>query len=184
MKGCFCTVVLLALLRSTVGDAAPVLMISVDGMKPEYVLEARASGLKIPFLRRLAAEGAYAEGVMGVWPTVTYPSHTTLVTGVAPAEHGIYSNLEFDPYQRFKDSWFWYARQVRVPTLWQAAHAQGITTASIGWPVTVGAIAAGRGIAHHRSLGVVDMRQVAPTIAQLLGIGLPSARSAPLRVSE
>jgi predicted AlkP superfamily pyrophosphatase or phosphodiesterase len=119
--------------------AAPVVMISVDGMKPEYVLEAEKRGLKIPFLRRLAAEGTYAEGVIGVWPTVTYPSHTTLVTGVSPAEHGIIANLEFDPQHHFSESWFWYAAQIRVPTLWQAAHQAGMVTASIGWPATVGA---------------------------------------------
>jgi predicted AlkP superfamily pyrophosphatase or phosphodiesterase len=114
-------------------------MISVDGLKPEYVLEADARGLNIPYLRSLVSEGVYADGVIGVWPTITYPSHTTLVTGVSPAEHGIVANLEFDPQRRFKESWFWYAQQIRVPTLWQAAHAAGLATASVGWPVSVGA---------------------------------------------
>jgi predicted AlkP superfamily pyrophosphatase or phosphodiesterase len=77
--------------------------------------------------------------VIGVWPTVTYPSHTTLVTGVSPAEHGILSNIEFDPEQHFKESWFWYADQIRVPTLWRVTHAAHLATASVGWPVTVGA---------------------------------------------
>jgi len=121
--------------------AASVLMISVDGLKPEYVLEADAHGLKIPFLRGLMRDGAYARGVTGVWPTVTYPSHTTLLTGLSPAEHGIYSNLEFDPKSTFANAWFWYAQQIRVPTLWQAAHEAGLSTASIGWPVSVGATA-------------------------------------------
>ena len=116
------------------GIAAPVVMISVDGMKPEYVLEAEKRGLRIPFLRRLALQGTHAEGVIGVWPTVTYPSHTTLVTGVSPAEHGIFANLEFDPEHHFAESWFWYAAQIRVPTLWQVAHQAGLVTASIGWP--------------------------------------------------
>jgi predicted AlkP superfamily pyrophosphatase or phosphodiesterase len=120
---------------------APVLMISVDGLKPEYVLDADAHALKIPFLRGLMRDGAYARGVTGVWPTVTYPSHTTLLTGVAPAEHGIYNNLEFDPKNTFANAWFWYAQQIRTPTLWQAAHAAGLSTASIGWPVSVGATA-------------------------------------------
>lgn len=119
--------------------AAPVLMISVDGLKPEYVLDADAHGLKIPFLRSLIETGAHARGVIGVWPTNTYPSHTTLLTGVAPAQHGIYNNLEFDPRHSYADSWYWYARQIRVPTLWHAAHAAGMTTASVGWPVSVGA---------------------------------------------
>jgi predicted AlkP superfamily pyrophosphatase or phosphodiesterase len=113
-------------------------MISIDGLKPEYVTEADQRGLKIPILRGLMADGAYADGVAGVWPTNTYPSHTTLVTGVTPAVHGIYNNPEFDPKRKFAESWFWYARQIRVPTLWQAAHRAGLATASIGWPATVG----------------------------------------------
>jgi predicted AlkP superfamily pyrophosphatase or phosphodiesterase len=114
-------------------------MISVDGMKPEYVLEAEKRGLKIPYLRSLLASGTYADGVVGVWPTVTYPSHTSLVTGVAPAEHGIYNNVQFDPERKFAEAWYWYADQIRVPTLWQAAHGAGLSTASIGWPVSVDA---------------------------------------------
>ncbi len=121
--------------------AASVLMISVDGMKPEYVTQADAHGLKIPFLRSMLAHGVYADGVIGVWPTITYPSHTTLLTGVSPAEHGIYSNFEFDPRHTFADAWFWYAAQIRAPTLWRAAHQAGLKTASVGWPVSVGAAA-------------------------------------------
>ncbi len=119
--------------------AAPVLLISVDGMKPEYVLEAAQRGLKLPYLHSLLASGTYADGVVGVWPTVTYPSHTSLVTGLAPAEHGVYNNLQFDPERKFADAWYWYADQIRVPTLWQAAHAAGLSTASVGWPVSVDA---------------------------------------------
>jgi len=121
------------------GFAAPVLMISIDGMKPEYVTEADARGLRIPFLRSLARDGVYADGVSGVWPTNTYPSHTTLLTGVSPAEHGVDNNPEFDPQRTFAGAWYWYAQQVRVPTLWQAAHEAGLRTASVGWPVSVGA---------------------------------------------
>ena len=117
------------------------LMISVDGMKPEYATHADDYHLKVPFLRSLIAEGAFAEGVEGVWPTSTYPSHTTLLTGVSPAEHGVYNNQEFDPRRKFGDSWYWYAHQIRVPTLWQIAHDAGSSTASVGWPVSVGATA-------------------------------------------
>jgi predicted AlkP superfamily pyrophosphatase or phosphodiesterase len=134
-------VFVLALAAANPALAAPVLMISVDGLKPEYVLDADLHGLKIPLLRSLLRDGAHARGVTGVWPTVTYPSHTTLLTGLAPAEHGIYNNLEFDPKHTFADSWYWYAQQIRVPTLWQAAHEAGLSTASIGWPVSVGATA-------------------------------------------
>jgi predicted AlkP superfamily pyrophosphatase or phosphodiesterase len=119
--------------------AAPVLMISIDGLKPEYITQADAHGMKVPYLRTLIRDGAYAEGVVGIWPTVTYPSHTTLITGVWPAEHGIYNNLEFDPQQHYSSAWNWYAPLIRVPTLWKAAHKAGLRTASVGWPVSVGA---------------------------------------------
>ncbi|HEY4816170.1 MAG TPA: alkaline phosphatase family protein [Candidatus Acidoferrum sp.] len=114
-------------------------MISVDGMRPDYVTGADAHGAKIPQLRRLMKEGSYADGVVGVVPTVTYPSHTTLVTGVWPAKHGIFGNTTFDPLQKNYQGWYWYAEDIRVPTLWDLATRAGRTTASIQWPATVGA---------------------------------------------
>jgi predicted AlkP superfamily pyrophosphatase or phosphodiesterase len=119
---------------------SPVLVvISVDGLRPDYVTAADAHGAKVPNLRRFLKEGAYAEGVQGVVPTVTYPSHTTLMTGVWPAKHGIYANTTFDPLQVNYQGWYWYAEDIRVPTLWSAAAEAGRTTASLQWPVTVGA---------------------------------------------
>jgi predicted AlkP superfamily pyrophosphatase or phosphodiesterase len=114
-------------------------MISIDGMKPEYVLQADAHGLKIPFLRSMLRDGAHAAGVIGVWPTVTYPSHTTLLTGVSPSVHGILDNAQFDPRRTFDSAWYWYSQDIKVRTLWQAAHDAGLSTASVGWPVSVGA---------------------------------------------
>jgi hypothetical protein len=119
--------------------ASPVLLISLDGLRPDDVTQATSRGLKLPALAALMREGAYAEGVTGVLPTLTYPSHTTLVTGVAPAVHGIANNLTFDPLNRNQQGWYWYAADIRVPTLWQAAHAAGLRTANVHWPVTVGA---------------------------------------------
>ena len=117
----------------------PVLLISVDGMRPDYVTQADQHRLRIPTLRRIMAQGAYAEGVQGVFPTVTYPSHTTLVTGVAPALHGIFNNQRFDPERQLSGAWFWYADEIQVPTLFQAAHTAGLHTASVSWPVTANA---------------------------------------------
>ncbi|MGA2218144.1 MAG: ectonucleotide pyrophosphatase/phosphodiesterase [Terracidiphilus sp.] len=119
--------------------AAPVLMISIDGLKPEYVTHADEYGLRIPTLRRFLVEGTYADGVIAVTPTVTYPDHTTLITGVWPAEHGIVNNTVFDPKQTMDGAWYWYAGDIKVPTLWDAAHRKGIGTASVSWPVSVNA---------------------------------------------
>ena len=131
-----------ATLRPAMGQdkAAPLLVvISVDGLRPDYVTAADAHGAKVPHLRKFLHEGTYAQGVTGVIPTVTYPSHTTLMTGVWPAKHGILANQTFDPLQKNHEGWYWYAEDIRVPTLWDAASAAGRTTASIQWPVTVGA---------------------------------------------
>jgi predicted AlkP superfamily pyrophosphatase or phosphodiesterase len=114
-------------------------IISVDGMRPDYVTEADAHGTKVPNLRRFLRDGAFADGVQGVVPTVTYPSHTTLVTGVWPTKHGIYSNSVFDPLRKNADGWYWYNEDLRAETLWDAAKQAGRKTASIQWPVTVGA---------------------------------------------
>jgi predicted AlkP superfamily pyrophosphatase or phosphodiesterase len=91
------------------------LLISIDGMRPDYVLKADQCRLKIPHLRRLLSEGAHASGVRGVVPTVTYPSHTTILTGVWPAKHGIYSNVAFDPFNLNAAGWNWYAEDIAVP---------------------------------------------------------------------
>jgi predicted AlkP superfamily pyrophosphatase or phosphodiesterase len=133
------TLALVCALRLGAQTSHPVVLISIDGLKPEYVLQADAHGLKIPHLRALLARGAHASGVVGVVPTVTYPSHTTLVTGVAPARHGIISNNTFDPLNRNQGGWYWYASDIEVPTLWDAVMDAGRTVGSVHWPVTVDA---------------------------------------------
>ena len=117
-----------------------VVMISVDGLMPAYYQQADALGLRVPALRRLMREGAWAR-VQGVLPTVTYPSHTTLITGVPPRVHGIGSNTYFDPEERSLGAWRWYAAEVKVPTLVSAARARGLLTGSVSWPVSVGRFA-------------------------------------------
>jgi len=121
-----------------------VVVISIDGMRPDYVLKADEHGLKIPHLRRLMKDGAYSTGVRGVLPTVTYPSHTTILTGAWPVKHHIYSNVVFDPLDRNLAGWMWYAEDIAVPTLWEAASKAGMVVGSVSWPVSVAA----RGIAY------------------------------------
>lgn len=115
------------------------LLISIDGLRPDYVTAADTHGARIPNLRRFLTEGAFAQGVVGVIPTVTYPSHTTLITGVAPASHGILANTPFDPLRENQGGWYWYSEDIRVATLWDAAARAGLSTASVQWPASVGA---------------------------------------------
>jgi predicted AlkP superfamily pyrophosphatase or phosphodiesterase len=116
-----------------------VIVISIDGMKPESYTEPDAHGLKVPTLREIVRNGASSDGVQPVMPTVTYPSHTTMVTGVNPGTHGIVANPAWDPFGQNYNGYRWYEEDIRVPTLWQLAHQKGLRTALIHWPVTVGA---------------------------------------------
>src|SRR5579859_5985897 len=127
------------LIASSAARAAPVLLVSVDGLRPGDVLEADARGIKIPTLKKLVADGAYASGVRNALPTVTYPNHTTLITGVWPAKHGIPNNPTFDPLQKNLGGWYWYSQDIKTRTLWDAVHDAGGTVASLSWPVSVGA---------------------------------------------
>jgi predicted AlkP superfamily pyrophosphatase or phosphodiesterase len=118
-------------------DAPRVLLISIDGLMPSSYTDP-ALAARTPTLRRLMQGGAWADGVVGVTPTVTYPSHTTLITGVEPARHGIYDNRILDPENRSNGAWYWYARAIQVQTLPGVLRARGLTAAGVTWPVSVG----------------------------------------------
>ena len=62
-----------------------------------------------------------------------------MVTGVAPSKHGIIANSPFDPFSKNLNGWYWYAEDLKVPTLWDVCAKARISTSSVDWPVTVGA---------------------------------------------
>ena len=103
------------------------MLVSVDGLDHRYLRQSDQLGLKIPNLRRLLREGLWADGVVGEVPTITWPSHTTMLTGVPPSVHGIQKNQVWD------------YSSIKVKTLWDEVAAARRTTAAITWPVTVGA---------------------------------------------
>ncbi len=114
-------------------------VLSADGMRPEFYRQPKKFGLKVPNLRELVASGASAEAVESVYPSTTYPAHATLVTGVHPRRHGIYSHLaSLDPTEKARP-WTWFARAINVPTLWDVVSASGRKSAAIAWPVSAGA---------------------------------------------
>jgi predicted AlkP superfamily pyrophosphatase or phosphodiesterase len=110
-----------------------VVLISLDGF-PSWALD--DPYLPVPTLRRLAARGAMAKGMRPVNPTVTWPNHTSLITGVTPAKHGVLFNglLKRDPGVPPRvEPWLHRDEMVRVKTLYDIAHAQGLTTAQVDW---------------------------------------------------
>ncbi len=112
-----------------------VVLVSVDGFRPDFYLD---RSWPMPTVQQMARDGVAAEGVRGVFPSVTYPSHTTLVTGALPARHGVYYNRPFEPGGQ-TGRWYWEAEAIRVPTLWTVLDREGLDTAAVSWPVTVGA---------------------------------------------
>ena len=110
-----------------------VIVLTLDGF-PGWALE--DPYLPVPNLRRLAANGAVASGMRPVNPTVTWPNHTSLVTGVTPAKHGVLFNgtlvrdpgvpPRIEPWRHKKD-------MVHVPTLYDAVHDRGMTAAQVDW---------------------------------------------------
>lgn len=121
--------------------AKRVLVISLDGLDARYLRKRDDLGLKIPNLRRLLDNGVMARGgVISVYPSLTYPAHTTIVTGALPARHGIFGNEIFDPPNRPRTgAWNWFASDIWADTLWDTAKRSNMVTAMVSWPVSAGA---------------------------------------------
>ena len=132
----FRNLLIAALLATAVASARPLVVISVDGLDYRYLRDADALGLRIPHMRRMMAEGTSAQGVIGVVPTITWPSHTTLISGVAPHVHGIMGNRR--PKAEGGD-YYWSTSLLKSPTLLNVLRQQQMKSAAITWPVTVDA---------------------------------------------
>src|SRR5262245_26541325 len=112
-----------------------VVIISIDGLGPDYYRRRQELGIKVPNLEKLRDSGSWAWGVIGQYPSVTYPSHTSMVTGVRPARHGIVYNTVFNPAIGSRD-WFWESSLIKVPNLWDLAKAKGLKSGAVSWPGT------------------------------------------------
>lgn len=90
-----------------------------------------------PNLAKLITQGTWVKKVQGIFPTLTYPSHTSIITGQYPAVHGIVNNTKLQP-RRLSPDWYWYRKDVKATPLYDVARAAGLTTAAFLWPVTAG----------------------------------------------
>jgi len=117
-----------------------VILITIDGLGAYYLSDPQAP---IPTLRRLVAEGASAEALRVSNPSVTWPNHTTLVTGVQPEKHSVLFNgvlIRPGPGESVKiDGERDKSDLVAVPTVYDLLHRDGYRTADINWPCTRGA---------------------------------------------
>ncbi len=111
-----------------------VILVTIDGFPARHW---RDPMMPLPVLRQLAAVGASADAMTVSNPSITWPTHTTLVTGVTPQKHGVLFNgllVSQGPGKPPKiEPWVDKNRLVRVPTVYDRAHAAGLTTAESDW---------------------------------------------------
>lgn len=129
------------LFAAAAGAAEPaakhVIVISIDGL-PAYLFD--DANVPLTTIRELAAGGVVAEGMTVSNPSVTWPNHTSLVTGMRPEEHGVLFNgvlerpglglpVKVDPRRDKADL-------VHAPTIYDILHARGLTCSGVNWPCT------------------------------------------------
>ena len=121
-------------------DKPYVILVSFDGFHPDYF-----DRFDLPNFRRAAARGVRARAMMPVFPSLTFPNHYSLVTGLYAEHHGIVANAFYDPDRKaaysFRDGksvtdGTWY----RGEPIWVTAETQGMVSACFFWPGSEAAI--------------------------------------------
>lgn len=136
MKKLFALLLMLVAQTVMARPATPLILISIDGFRPDYLQRGVT-----PNLNALAARGVRAQAMRPSFPSLTFPNHYTLVTGLRPDHHGLVGNIIIDPAipeRRFQlhdklavlDRRWW---DQGVP-VWVTAEQQGLRSASLFWP--------------------------------------------------
>lgn len=116
------------------------ILISADGFRHDYIEKHQAS-----FLSELSRSGVRAEALIPSFPSVTFPNHYTIVTGLYPSHHGLVGNNMYDPKIEERYS-LRNAKAVLDPAwyggtpIWALAEQQKMLTACYYWPGSEAAI--------------------------------------------
>lgn len=134
--------VLFLLSHITDSNAAPVppkerivVLVSLDAFRWDYPQK-----FKAPNIAKLAAEGVHAERMIPMFPSMTFPNHHTIVTGLRPAHHGIIHNNIYDP--NLKATFAFNKVELQGPEwwggepIWATAIKQGRRADVLFWPGT------------------------------------------------
>ena len=112
-----------------------VILVSIDGFRYDYAKKYHAE-----HLLALATQGASApEGMLPSYPSITFPNHYTIVTGLYPEHHGIVANEFYDPARKQTYSYSMLGKDLADGTwyggtpLWVLAEQQGMRSASFFW---------------------------------------------------
>jgi predicted AlkP superfamily pyrophosphatase or phosphodiesterase len=128
--------VLLLLLTQARGAEPIVILVSLDGFRWDYLDKYAA---ETPSLRQLAADGVRAERMVSSFPTLTFPNHYTIATGLRPEHHGIVNNRFFDPALGVAFNYKDHACSIDArwwggEPIWITAVKQGRRSACLFWP--------------------------------------------------
>lgn len=135
IRVCYTVVLLTAGAAAHAQEVKHVVLISIDGFRPDFYREVRWGAVN---LQQMARKGVSADGVNPIFPSLTFPNHTTIITGELSAKHGIYHNAPFSPDGE-EVEWYWYEKDIQCATLWDAVKKKGGVVVSVNWPVSVGA---------------------------------------------
>lgn len=117
-----------------------VVLMTIDGFPARALKDPR---LPMPTLRRLIANGAHADAMIPINPTVTWPNHTALITGVDASVHHVMANGEIEfptPGESpVVKPWVPKDELVNAETLYDALAAKGMTTGQVDWVAIYGA---------------------------------------------
>ena len=125
-------------LASPVSKRPLTLLVSIDGFRADYLGRGQT-----PVLARLARRGSVSAGLVPMFPSVTFPNHVSIVTGLVPDHHGIVNNTMFDP--AIADPVFKLSSRTAVENplwwnestpVWVTAARHGKTTSAMFWPGT------------------------------------------------
>ena len=156
-------------------DPPLVILLSIDGFRPDYLARELT-----PHLAAIAADGVRAEAMRPAFPSLTFPNHYSLVTGLVPDHHGLINNTMVDaeiPGERFtlrnrdavENPAWWNDGQ----PLWNTMRKEGLRSATMFWPGSEAAIHG-----HHPDYWLTFNQEMTPAarVQQVLDwVDLPSA---------
>jgi predicted AlkP superfamily pyrophosphatase or phosphodiesterase len=155
-----------------------VLVVSIDGFADFYWRDER---VRAPVLRALAERGAVADGMTTVFPSTTWPTHVSMVTGVRPARHGVVANHILNRATRRAedltgDPIYDADALLTAPTVYDRAAAAGLRVAAIDWPATRHAASLAFNLPFFKDQRVFETHTAAGVWRELTDAGFPMHR--------
>jgi predicted AlkP superfamily pyrophosphatase or phosphodiesterase len=160
------------------GTALRAILVSIDGFAGFYWSDPK---VRAPALRRLAERGAVSARMAPVFPTTTWPTHVSLVTGVGPRRHGVVGNHVLNRQtgaveDLTGDPVYDAAQLLRAPTVYDRAHAAGMAVAAVDWPATRHAPSIAFNLPFFKDQRVFETHTAPEVWAELGALGFPLDR--------